>query len=362
MGLQKKILNIALAIVDFLTFYMQRDSKRITFVSLTQDHLSSDFKLLDDALRKESKYNIHYNLLVFDQSLKSKVAYFFNCLKQLVEYKKSALVIINDNNYVLSTHKPKGCQVLQVWHACGAIKKFGNEIKREYPIKNYDAVLCSAPYWKDVYAKSFGVQSDQVYVTGLPRCDTLLKTSGKDFLSKHPACKDKKVILYAPTFRGNIIHGFQVVSFDIKKIQSMFPDCIFVYKFHPLLGDIQISDTTAINGNNEDLYTLMQASDCLISDYSSVILDYSLLKKPIIGYIPDVESYKDTIGLNITLDQYPGPVCTNEEELIQAIQHLDTNVEKEISFQKQFIVHTDGNNTKRCVELIDQLMQHPISK
>ena len=60
--------------------------------------------------------------------------------------------------------------------------------------------------------------------------------------------------------------------------------------------------------NKEDLYTLMQVSDCLISDYSSVIFDYSLLNKPMISYIPDVKEYKHNIGLNIDFDDFPGPV------------------------------------------------------
>lgn len=364
MGLQKQILNLALKIVNVLTFWIHTQSNRITFISLTQDHLTSDFLLLDEALKKEQKYEIHYNLIQFDQSLKSKVSYFFNCLKQLVECKKSALILLNDNNYVISTYKPKTCQVLQIWHACGAIKKFGNEIQREYPIQNYDAVICNAPYWQEIYAKSFGVRPQQVHVTGMPRCDTLLKTKADPFFSKHPECKGKKIILYAPTFRGNIIHGFQVISFDIKKVQEMFPDCCIVYKFHPLLGNIHVDDTTAINANEEDLYTLMQASDCLISDYSSVILDYSLLHKPIIGYISDIESYVDTIGLNITLEQYPGPVCRNELELIDALKHLDSyDYQKEQAFQQMCMTYTDGKNTHRCIELIDTLMKkHPISE
>ena len=358
MGLSKQILNFALAFIDCCTFWIRPKKNRITFVSLTQDHLTSDFKLLYDALIQEEKYEIHTNLIVFKQTLLGKLHYFLNCLKQLIEYKKSSLVILNDNNYVISHRKPKTCKVLQVWHACGAIKKFGNEIKREYPIRNYDAVICNAEAWKEVYHRSFHIDSDKVYVTGMPRCDLLLKTKKENLFKKYPQLKNKKVALYAPTFRGNIIHGFQVVSFDIKKVQEeLGEDWLILYKFHPLLGDINIKDTLALNVNSEDLYELMQVSDCIISDYSSVILDYSLLQKPIFGYIPDYQSYMDTIGMNLSLEEYPGPICRNDEELIQALKEIDSyDFEKEAQFQKKYMKYTDGKNTERCIQLIQEMM------
>ena len=65
--------------------------------------------------------------------------------------------------------KPKNVKVLQIWHACGAVKKFGNQIKRQYPVQNYDYVLCNAEYWKDPYSQAFNVEKDQpVFVY----CDT----------------------------------------------------------------------------------------------------------------------------------------------------------------------------------------------
>lgn len=91
-----------------------------------------------------------------------------------MEIKRSQLVILNDNNYVISHMKPKSTKVLQVWHACGAVKRFGNQIRRKYTVSNYDAVLACSPVWQRVYSEAFGVQPAQVQVTGCPRLDTLL--------------------------------------------------------------------------------------------------------------------------------------------------------------------------------------------
>lgn len=353
MGLQKFILNIALEIVHIFTFFLRPKKNRITFISLTQKELKSDFKLLYDALEKENKYDIHTILMEFENSPLSKIHYFFNCLYQWIEIKQSSLVILNDNNYIVSHKLPDGVKVLQMWHACGAVKKFGNQIQRKYPIRNYGYVLCNSDYWKPIYSEAFHVQEEQVICTGSCRIDTLLnKDHREEFYERYPELIGKKLCLYAPTFRGNIIDGFRIQSFDFTKIKEY----VILYKFHPLLGNVEFPG--GINMNQEDLYTLMQVSDCMISDYSSVIFDYSLLNKPMISYIPDVDLYSDEIGLNIDYkNDFPGPICLNEDELKNALKLENYDFEKLKEFQKKYMKYTDGMNTKRVVEKISEIAQ-----
>lgn len=362
MKIEKIILNIVLSILNGLTFFIHPKKNRITFISMTADHLTGDFYQINQALQKEGCYDIQYDLFQIHKTIKGYFLYFINLCHQLIQMKQSKLIILNDNNYIISRFKPKETRVLQIWHACGAIKKFGNQIARSYPIQGYDAVLCSADYWKPVYAKAFGIQSNQVYVTGLPRIDELLdpqkqRVQKEELYGKYPGIKDKKCILYAPTFRGNMVKGFQVASFDIVKVLEALGDeyCI-LYKFHPLLPDIQIDHPRAVDCHDEDLYALMHVSDVLISDYSSVILDYSLLDKPMIGYIDDVEDYDQTIGFNLDYQkEFPGPVCLNEEQLINALRSIKRD-DRLSSFQKKYIVHKDGQNTGRVVDRIHKMM------
>ena len=359
MGLSKIILNIALWFVNVFTFFIKQDSNRITFISLTQDHLDNDFYLINQELKKENKYKIDYNLIVFEKNAKGDFKYFLNCLKQLVEMKKSKLIILNDNNYVVSTHKPKNTKVLQVWHAPGAVKKFGNQIKRQYPVNNYDYVICNAPYWKEPYSEAFGVREDQVYVTGFCRMDLLLNEEIQSknceaFYKKYPQCVNKRLILYTPTFRGNIINGFKIDSIDFNQL-DLDDNTILLCKYHPLLQEIQIDNEKVINVTKDDLYTLMSVSDCMISDYSSVIFDYALINKPMIGFVQDYENYKETIGFNIDFKKdFPGPICTNEQELNKVLKQ-DLKVYP--SFQKKYVVYKDGKNTLRVKNLIDQIMK-----
>lgn len=175
----------------------------------------------------------------FENSPLSKIHYFFNCLYQWIEIKQSSLVILNDNNYIVSHKLPDGVKVLQMWHACGAVKKFGNQIQRKYPIRNYGYVLCNSDYWKPIYSEAFHVQEEQVICTGSCRIDTLLNEDHREeFYEKYPELIGKKLCLYAPTFRGNIMDGFRIQSFDFTKVK----DYVILYKFHPLLGNVEFME------------------------------------------------------------------------------------------------------------------------
>jgi CDP-ribitol ribitolphosphotransferase len=363
MNLSKKILDLALKIVDACTFWIKKDPNRITFVSLTQSKLSSDFALIEQELQKKGNYTICTNLLDYKPSLKGKAQYFFNCLRQMVQAKKSALVILNDNNYVISMHKPKDLKVLQVWHACGAVKKFGNQIAREYSIQNYTAILSCSNAWKPAFAQAFGTKEEQVVSTGLARTDILLDTKEMDqrlkgFYEKYPSLKEKKLILYAPTFRGNIVKGMYLHPFDYDKLLDQLDDSwVLLYKYHPLLHMKKEEHARAIDVSTEDLYTLMAASSLLISDYSSVIFDYALLEKPMIAYVPDIDEYKASIGLNMDFKEFPGPVLCDESALAQKILEQGKGYEEKMqAFQNKYMPYRDGQNTQRIVKLIDTLM------
>lgn len=364
MGLSKFILNICLKLVNLFTFWMKPEKGRVTFISLTSDSLTNDFALIDEQLKKDGGYKIHYDLLKFKKNLWGDFLYFLNCLRQLTEMKRSELVIINDNNYVISTMKPPHTKVVQVWHAAGAVKKFGNQIRRQYPVKNYDRVLCSSDYWKECYSEAFGIEKENVVSTGTCRVDLLLdedhmKKELEKFYVKHPQLRNKKILLYAPTFRGNIIDGMYTVDFDGNSIiQALDDEWILVNKLHPLLQKHIAASDRNLDLSDEDLYTLMAASTAMISDYSSVIFDYSLLKKPMISYVPDLETYEHTIGLNIPyLKDFPGAIAKKESDVIQAVQNLNQyDYQKLERFQKKYISHTDGQNTRRVAGLIKKLM------
>lgn len=362
MGIQKLILNLVLSIEKIFLIFLPIKQNRIVFISLESDTPILDFKMIYQALDKE-KYDVHLCLIKYKKNLFGQFLYFLNCMKQMYFIYTSKLIILNDNNYVVSNFKRKGTHVLQVWHACGAIKKFGNALNRKYAISNYDYVLSTSSYWKKPYSEAFSVDENHVLNIGMPRTDKLFDDDLKrkyceELYRKYPQMKDKKVVLYAPTFRGNIYEGFRNIEFDEEKIlNALGEDYILIYKFHPLLGNIQLKNhERIINMNDESTYRLFCISDYLISDYSSIVFDYMILHKPILFFVPDLEEYMANVGVYVDICKLGYPVCRSENELVENILSYPTTKDNHIKNLNTFIEYQDGKSNQRVIEFIESMM------
>ena len=365
MGLKKIVLNIILSFVNFFVSLRPIKKNQIAFVSLEANELKDDFLDIYNHLDHE-KYSIKTVLIHYNKkTLWNEFLYLLNCIKQVIVINTSHIVLINDNNYVVSQFKREGVKVIQIWHATGAIKKFGNAIKRQYPIKNYDIVIANSDYWVEPYSLAFSVKKENVKVTGMPRVDHLFKEDykqqvRKQFYEKYPQLKDKKILLYAPTFRGNIYKGFHPVSFDAKKIiQECDENTVLIYKYHPLMPCTLEEDERIINMNHENTHDLFVVSDALISDFSSIIFDYSILDKPMYFFVPDLKQYMRRLGCFVDYEkEMPGALCYNEDELIEAIKNDDHYDIKR--FKNKFFKYQDGKNVERVISLIDQLIEEDL--
>ncbi len=362
MGIQKVILNIVLTVESFFLKMLKIKKNRIVFISLESDVLTSDSKLVYDMLNK-NKYEVKLCLIEYHKNLFGQFLYFLNCMKQLYYVYTSKLVIVSNNNYVISNFKREGVIVLQLWHACGAIKKFGNAIVREYLVSGYDYVVSTSSYWKKAYSEAFGVDENHVINTGMPRNDELfdeckVKEYREELINKYPILKDKKVILYAPTFRGNIYKGFRNIEFGaLKVIENLDEDYVFIYKFHPLLGNVEMEKHPRIlNMNQEDTHRLFCVSDYLISDYSSIVFDYMILQKPILFYVPDYKEYMSDLGVFVEIEELNCPICYKEADIVDVIKQNISETSSLIHLKDVFFDYQDKYSTKRIVEFIDKIM------
>ena len=361
MGIKKIIINIILKIANIFVLRCSIKQGQIAFISLESNQLESDLELIYQELKKENKYSLKMVLINYNKkSLINNFLYMLNCIKQIYVINTSKVVLITDNNYVISNFKRPGVKVIQVWHATGAIKKFGNAIKREYPIKNYDYVIANSDYWKQPYQEAFNVSEQGVIITGMPRVDHLvdpyyLTQAKARMYSRYPILKGKKVILYAPTFRGNIYQGFKTVDFDAQAVlNALGEEYVIIFKFHPLLLKTTLSDDSrVINMNHENTHDLFAVCDVLISDFSSIIFDYSLLNKPMCFFVPDLDEYIETLGCFVDYRRVmPGAICYNETQVIAALQG---NKKYDIkAFRDMFFKYQDGHNTQRIVMFIDK--------
>ncbi len=365
MRFKERILYVILSFFRVFLRFMKINSKKILFVSLESEKLENEFMMINEVLKKQEKYELHYLLVKFEATILGNIKYFFVCLRQLFEINTSKLVILDYNNYVVSKFKREGVNVLQLWHASGAIKKFGNEIQRDYPIANYDYVIANSEEFIKHYAEAFGTSKTQVKITGIPKTDCLYnkkynQKNREKMYKKYPELKDKKVILYAPTFRGRLLTGFKNTYMDLELLYKSLDrdDYVIMYKMHPLLKEYCIcNNEKIICCNNENLYQLFSITDYFISDYSAIIFDFSLMTKPMLFYAPDLDLYREENGIYLDYEnEMPGPICYTEREVAVYIKRNIFDLDKVKKFEQKYHSYSDGKSLERVVNLINMIM------
>lgn len=360
------VLYILLLPVYLFTYFFKIDKFKITFISYKEDKLKGNFLKVSKVLESYKKYNLNYILIKYENNLIGNIKYFINCIKQVYYINTSHVVVLDYNNYVVSHFKKKGVKVLQIWHASGAIKKFGNDIKRDYKIKNYDYVIASSEKWKKPYSTAFNIDESNILITGIPKIDNLfskkvINSSRRKMIVKYPFIKGKKVILFAPTFRGDPIKDIKYQPINLEYIKNKLgKEYVIIYKMHPWFGNKIISnDEEIINGNNESISELFSITDYLITDYSAILFDFTIMNKPIVLYSPDLEEYKATRGMYIDYENtVPAPICNTEDEVIQAIKNNIFDIKKIQRFRDTYFKYQDTNSTKRVCDLIRGIIEY----
>ncbi|UYT09782.1 CDP-glycerol glycerophosphotransferase family protein [Lactococcus garvieae] len=367
MKLKSIVLTIILAHFYPFTFLFRVHQNRITFISLEHDNLSKDFKILHDELSAKQEYEIKTLLFKFQPTFLGQLQYGLACIQQLFVLQSSKLVIIDYNNFVISKflHR-KEVKVLEIWHATAALKNFGNCVQRDYEIKNYDYAIANSDFYKGVYAQAFNLPEENVLVTGIPNNDKIfddhfVQDTKVRLLEKYPVLANKKVITYAPTFRGRISTYFKEAKIDLARVhQALGEDYVIIYKVHPLIsGSAYENNPHVLFIEEEPISSIFCVTDVLITDYSAIAVDWMVFDKPIIAYVPDFKSYSKKPGLTIDyLQEFPGAVTFNEGELIQALQATEsTSYQKERAlFFKKTYNYCDGKATERVLKVIENLM------
>lgn len=250
-------------------------------------------------------------------------------------------------------------KIVQIWHALGAVKKFslqavGKAQGRDSGVskalcmhKNYDYVIAPSKKTAEYYCEAFGCNEDKIKIANLPRVDIILDgTSRRDeFVELNPQCKDKKIIVYLPTFRNDD-------DIIIKRLYDTFKNELqisLVISAHPLS---EASKDYKFNGNF-GTYDLMKLADGIITDYSACAFEASLLNKPLWFYIPDYEAYKREQGLNTDMPEYLSEACfCDENELLESIKSGEYDLQMLDGFSHTFVEKRGNNNTNELAEFI----------
>ena len=269
---------------------------------------------LDEAIRR-LRPDLRVTLLLepYSYGLLGKMAYLARLLRGMVLLQTSRWFIV-DNAYLpihVLPHRT-GTTVVQVWHAVGALKRFGWDAhrpladpERRFLHRHYDWVVCSAEASREPYAAAFRIPVDRVLPLGAPRIDGLvdrerLAAIRERMLDAFPGLRDRRVVLYAPTFRGRGIGKQAAPGLDAGALRAALPpDHLLVLKTHPNL-DTAATPTAGYDlvvDRRTDLNDLLTVTDVLVTDYSSSIFEWVLLRRPLILLVPDLEAYERDPGL-----------------------------------------------------------------
>lgn len=265
----------------------------------------------------------------------------------------------------------KGTTVVQLWHGTGTIKKFGQDVNtgKLYDLEkransNIDYLIVNSEATRELYAGCFSVPVEKVKVLGLPRTDLLFSDSQirmrkERFYRQYPDLKRKKIILYAPTFRDHEVDDPKIYL-DVKKMAEELPDdyCLGL-RLHPFVASrFQLDDSCrgkVLNFSGYDsINTLLMVTDVLITDYSSIIFEYCIYRRPMIFFAYDLEEFSDQgRGFYRNYEEYvPGPVVKTTDEILEVIASGDYKKEKLHEFVKDSYTYMDGKSAKRVADFI----------
>ncbi|WP_255464958.1 CDP-glycerol glycerophosphotransferase family protein [Listeria sp. PSOL-1] len=284
----------------------------------------------------------------------------------------TAKVVIIDNYFpeLAAVKWREGVTCLQIWHANGALKKFAWEDKSvPYRKKKeqerfksvyqaFQYVVTGSDEMATIFKRSFLLDEKRILKIGVPSTDFFFNLNEME-TSKHKVLKqfpNKKIILYAPTFRDHELNKATVLL-DIKKMEEMLAsDYILLLKLHPAITkELAISQNDFVKQvpNTFQMKDLLAACDILITDYSSSPFEFALLKRPIYFFTPDLEKYDQSRGLVSSFQNIiPGKIYRTTTDLAKGILNHEADLEKIAQFARTWNQYSNGHSSENIVRLV----------
>ena len=286
------------------------------------------------------------------------------------------LFVVDDYYFPMYAIRPRpGTTRVQLWHACGAFKRFGYSVLdrafgadeadvSRFPIHtNYDLCLVSAARFAPFYAEAFRQPLDRITSRfGIPRTDLFfdagrMAAATEAIRRSYAIPAGRTVILYAPTFRGT--SGTSATSppgLDMARLgEALGEDHVLLHRRHPYVGSeppVRAPAGFVIDVSHwPELNELMLVSDILVTDYSSAIFEFALLERPIVFFAPDEIAYEGERGFYWDFQRgAPGPIARTTEELIGILRAGAYDLDRVRSFRAASFDVADGRATDRLIE------------
>ncbi len=336
----------------------------------------------------QKNYPGRYKFIWIINDKKSKIPYKHTKVKRFsIRY---CYYLARSKYYIFNSRQPvwvkkrKDNVFLQTWHGSPLkrlvfdiedISSASSRYKKQFykQSRSWDYLVAPNQYSSDIFRRSF-MYKKEMLETGYPRNDIL---HGKDkrqmadkLRDKLGIPKDKKTILYAPTWRDDEYYGKGKYKFslelDLKLLRERLSDeYVLLLRTHYFIADkvdvTGVEDFVYNLSKYDDIAELYLISDILVTDYSSVFFDYANLKRPMLFYMYDLEKYRDVLrGFYIDVEkELPGPIIFTSEELVRAIEDIDSIARQYEDKYKKFYYKIcdweEGNASKKVAEAVFNL-------
>ncbi|MDW4099375.1 teichoic acid ribitol-phosphate polymerase TarL [Staphylococcus saprophyticus] len=360
------------SIFKITKFFHLKKGNTVLFTSDSRAEMSGNFEYVyNEMLRQnlDKKYKIH---ALFKSNISVR-RNFIDKFKFPYLLGKADYIFVDDFHPLLYTVKfRKSQEIIQVWHAVGAFKtvgysrtgKKGGPFFNSVNHRNYTKAFVSSETDIPFYGEAFGIKEQNIIPTGVPRTDILFdqdyeKAIVADMEEALPIVKGKQVILFAPTFRGSGHHTAHYPFFKIDFARfaryCRENNAIVLFKMHPFVKNklnipreyqeyfVDVSDFREVND-------ILFITDILISDYSSLVYEFAVFKRPMLFYAFDLEDYITSRDFYEPYETFvPGKIVESFNDLIVALDQKDFDVEKVEPFLDKHFKYQDGRSSERLV-------------
>ena len=306
-------------LIEILKFFLRiiyapiklfKTKNRIVYLSRQSNDKSLDMRLLEKEIDKQCPNTEQvFRLKMIPESLGGKISYCFSVIGDMYYLATSKVAILDTYSITVSCLKhKKSLKVIQMWHALGALKKFGlqsvgtkegrdEKISRAMCMhKNYDYVLSPSKKTAKFYMEAFGCDNSKIKICSLPRVDDILtdNNAASRFFTENPGLSHDKIVLYLPTFRER---------------------------------------------------------DAYIAEQLKVM-------KPLYFFVPDYDEYSNERGINVDLKkEMPSATFENAEELVNAIKLNNYDFDMLYKFKCEYVENTKANNAEILAKFVSMLLK-----
>jgi CDP-glycerol glycerophosphotransferase (TagB/SpsB family) len=357
-----RIVVLALRAIYWLLNRLPRQNK-LVLISRLYATTSQDFATLQAEITKQTPTT---TVVVLNHRNTNPLRVPFQMLSEMYHLATARACITDSYIAAISVlrHKP-GLIIIQIWHALGAIKRFGlaaldsaegrpSRFARTMQMhRGYDWVIAGGPPMVLPFAECFGVPPERVLPIGTPRVDRLADPAARErrrhrIQAAHPEVGRRPVVLYAPTFRKGgepvqvapLLDALAPTDFDV------------VVALHPLDGRDFSTRPGVIQDAKITTPEWLAVADAVVTDYSSLVFDAAVAGVPLYFYVYDLDEYRERRGLFLDVDRdLPGPVERDAAALAKAIIDGAASREEVLRFRERFVAPADGGCARRIVQL-----------